>query len=175
MNEVSPNSKAFKSSVFHRLIQRAFPEWYSYDSVRFFHPFYTEATNTEYAKKQNYIDDFKVGRDSEPVKPTKPVYLSEYAEVKAVLSQQPEAFVNPACLNKKALPLKVFEIVDPEMAKKFKTKSKLQSLFAKDGPLAPDPKIVMKYFATTTREVIKREVIKIDKAHPIYQIDVIRE
>ena len=175
MNEVTPNNQALKSSVFHRLIQRAFPQWYSYDSVRFFHPFYTEATNTKYAKDQGFINDFKIGKDSEPMKPKKPVYLTEYADVKAVLTQQPEAFVNPVCLNSTALPLKVFEIVDPEMIKKFKTKDKLQQVYAKDGPLAPDRASVLLYFEEITRVIIKREVIKISKVEPIYQVDIVRE
>ncbi|KAK6537517.1 hypothetical protein TWF694_011700 [Orbilia ellipsospora] len=54
MKEVTADNDTFKSSVFHRLLQRAFPEWYDADSVRFFHPFYTTKKNMEYAQEQGY-------------------------------------------------------------------------------------------------------------------------
>ncbi|EGX44212.1 hypothetical protein AOL_s00210g1 [Orbilia oligospora ATCC 24927] len=60
MNEVTADNNTFKSSVFHRLIQRAFPDWYEANSVRFFHPFYTTTANMKYAKEQGYGDAFNL-------------------------------------------------------------------------------------------------------------------
>ncbi|KAF3908286.1 hypothetical protein AA313_de0206127 [Arthrobotrys entomopaga] len=54
MKEVTADNDTFKSSVFHRLLQRAFPDWYDADSIRFFHPFYTTTTNMKYAQEQGY-------------------------------------------------------------------------------------------------------------------------
>ncbi|KAK6346772.1 hypothetical protein TWF696_006881 [Orbilia brochopaga] len=58
MKEVTADNGTFKSSVFHRLLQRSFPDWYDSESVRFFHPFYTTETNMTYAKAQGYGDAF---------------------------------------------------------------------------------------------------------------------
>ncbi|EPS36543.1 hypothetical protein H072_9903 [Dactylellina haptotyla CBS 200.50] len=58
MKEVTADNDTFKSSVFHRLLQRAFPDWYEANSVRFFHPFYTTATNMKYAQQQGYGEAF---------------------------------------------------------------------------------------------------------------------
>ncbi|KAF3903067.1 hypothetical protein ABW21_db0201283 [Orbilia brochopaga] len=58
MKEVTADNGTFKSSVFHRLLQRSFPDWYAAESVRFFHPFYTVETNMTYAQAQGYGDAF---------------------------------------------------------------------------------------------------------------------
>ena len=60
MNEVTPDNSVLKSSVFHRLLQRAFPGWYPYTSIQFFHPFYTPKQNAEYARQQGYTSDFNI-------------------------------------------------------------------------------------------------------------------
>ena len=179
MKEVTPDPDVAKGSVFHRLIQRAFPEWFPYDSVNFFHPFYTAETNAELAKKQGYESVYKftsvVDKSapsgfkydctaSLPKKPAKPVYLSEYAEVKSVLTDESDNFVNPACTDSAWFPKKVAEILVPG---KIKSKSK--------SAIEIDPKMIMDYFAAVTRDVIKREVITVDAQQPIYQIDVTRE
>ncbi|KAL9028738.1 MAG: hypothetical protein Q9180_007121, partial [Flavoplaca navasiana] len=101
MKEVSPDNDTLKISVFHRLLQRAFPEWFPYDSIRFFHPFYTSEKNAEFAKAQKYDSIFKMAASqpipaapkrkwnvegSDPQKPNKPLLLTRYDEIKAVLS-----------------------------------------------------------------------------------------
>ncbi|KAF3937371.1 hypothetical protein ABW19_dt0205244 [Dactylella cylindrospora] len=58
MKEVTADNNTHKSSVFHRLLQRAFPDWYEAESIRFFHPFYTTETNMKYAKEQGYGEAF---------------------------------------------------------------------------------------------------------------------
>ena len=179
MKEVTPDPEVLKGSVFNRLIQRAFLEWFPYDSVNFFHPFYTGETNTRLAKEQGYEDVFKfeskVDRSapggykydctaSLPRKPAKPVYLSEYAEIKSVLGDESDNFVNPACTNSAWFPQKVAEILVPGYSKP-KSKSTIDI----------DPRMVLDYFAAVTREIVKREVITVDAQNPIYQIDAIRE
>lgn len=162
MKEVTPDSDVLKSSVFHRLIQRAFPGWFPYDSIRFFHPFYTKTQNQRYARYQRYLDDLN---DANPRKPEKPVYLNDYDSVKAVLDGGPDAFVNPAAFDK-GLPTKVKEILNPG-----KTLSKKES---KEKPWQDD-QMVLDYFTHLTRQIIKREIIKVDPKKPTYQIDVTRE
>lgn len=45
MKEVTPDNDVLKSSVFHQLLQRAFPERFPADLIRFFYPFYTSEKN----------------------------------------------------------------------------------------------------------------------------------
>ena len=111
MKEVTSYDNELKSSVFHRLLQRALqralPGWFPYNSIRFLHPFYTAAKNAEYAQQQGYGADFRMtmtpeakdmfGRptecrydviDSNPVKPTKPWYLDVHEKIAAVLADE---------------------------------------------------------------------------------------
>ena len=109
MKDVAPNSDVLKSSVFHRLVQRTFPGWCPYDSIRFFHPFYTKFQSQKFAEAQRYWPDLE---SASPMKPAKPIYLNDYAAVKAVLDEGPDAFVNPAAFDD-SLPTKVKEILNP--------------------------------------------------------------
>ena len=186
MKEVTPDNDVLKSSVFHRLLQRAFPEWFPYDSVRFFHPFYTAETNAKFAQEQGYGPEFQfqvqegsrslfsrqapsVSYDvtlSNAKKPLKPLYLSTYSEVKALLAQKPDRVVNPAFSNAAMLPDKVGEVLAGQARYRF----------IKDNDGNPDKaSMTMAYFTNLMREIVKREIIAVDKLKPIYQIDVTRE
>lgn len=136
MKEMTLDPDVLKGSVFHRLIQRAFPEWFSYDSVNFFHPFYTAETNAKLIEEQGYKDVFKFESKvdksapggykydyiaSLPKKPAKPVYLSDYAEVKSVLRDASDDLVNLACTDSVWFPKKVAGILVPG---RIKSKSK---------------------------------------------------
>ncbi|KAK9774996.1 putative Heme peroxidase-domain-containing protein [Seiridium cardinale] len=182
MKEVTPDNDNLKSSVFHRLIQRAFPEWFPYDSVRFFHPFYTSEQNATYAKQQGYEKTFKMektvvknDRDQDikiwdnPSKPIKPIYLKDITKINAVLTDQSDKLVHPARLRLKDMPLKVAEILKP---RKDGFQAKVQS------PIKTDDSALTKYFVDLMRDIIKREFIVMDKsnpARPIYQIDITRD
>ena len=185
MKEVTPDNGVFKSSVFHRLIQRAFPGWFPYDSIRFFHPFYTADQNAKWAQEQGYAASFKVQYEpsgqlfarqpnfkcdvkaSEPRKPSKPVYLSNYSDVKALLAQKPELVINPACLETTSLPAKVADVLGPGQAK--------YKLTPKDDVSPDDARLTIAYFTDLMREIVEREIITVDGSKPIYQIDVTRE
>ena len=56
MNEVVSNPKVNKGSLFHRLFQRAFPGYFSYNSLHMWEPFYTPMKNAILAQEQGYID-----------------------------------------------------------------------------------------------------------------------
>ena len=185
MKEVTPDNDVLKSSVFHRLLQRAFPEWFPYDSIRFFHPFYTAQQNAKYAREQGYEASFKMTygssskwfarqqdftyhyKASEPRKPPKPAYLSKYADVKALLAQKPEVIINPACLDTASLPAKVAQVLTPGQAK--------YDLSPKDDISTDSAQLTMTYFTNVMREIIQREIITVDRKKPIYQIDVTRD
>ena len=177
MKEVTPDAGVFKSSVFHRLLQRAFPGWFPYNSIRFFHPFYTAQKNSEFAKDQGYAEHFKVVAaptednpnnynctDSEATKPVKPMTLSTFAEVKAVLCDKNGLTCNIAALDKSWLPEDVAIVLDPGYQSP--NASKLEVL-------AVDEKMISGYFRDITREMINREAYTFD--NDTFQVDATRE
>lgn len=189
MNEVTPNSDILKSSVFHRLLQRAFPDWFPTKSVRFFHPFYTAEANAKFAREQGYETDFafkserwaKRGKDeyvydvsaSTPYKPAKPIILTDKAEIKAVLAER--KIVHPARLQLEDLPKDVQQILDPK-------KTKDQKVATKKDPNQPDDysqQEMMQYFLSLMRDIVNRNHITMEKGEggrdSIYEIDVVRE
>ncbi|KAK3364554.1 hypothetical protein B0T25DRAFT_576792 [Lasiosphaeria hispida] len=191
MKEVTPDNDVLKSSVFHRLLQRAFPEWFPSDSVRFFHPFYTGQKNAQYAKEQRYDEGFKMktvklaardwlGRkkepkeedvfnisESEPKKPEKPLYLSDFATIKALLEDTSDVIVHPARLHLEDLPEDVKAVLEPRQSSETK---------ATDG-FKTNSAALSDYFTGIARGIIKREFITIDPSpnHKVYQIDMARD
>ena len=180
MAEVTPDdSSILKSSVFHRLIQRAFPEWFPYDSIRFFHPFYTSQTNAEYAQDQGFSKDFRFTHNpkakpafdvqkSTPWKPWKPVYLSTYDEIKALLDDQTDNFVHPARFELNNLPQKVREILKPGS----KHSSKQLPSDSEFEDVSTD---LVKYFTDLSLDIIRRESILMNSQKGVYQIDATRD
>lgn len=132
MKEVTPDNDVLKSSMFHRLLQRAFPEWYPYSSIRFFHPFYTAQKNAELANQQGFSYGFDIqakatkknwlGKpiefeydtsDSNPRRPSKPVYLYRKSEIKQVMEDRSDTIVHPARLRLKDLPDEIAAVLEP--------------------------------------------------------------
>lgn len=103
---------------------------------------------------------------SNPRKPHKPVYLSTYAKVKALLAQKPDFVINPAYLETAWLPEKVNEVLHGQTQ---------YSLKPKEDKTPDNRKMTMAYFTELMREIVQREVIIVDKDKPIYQVDVTRE
>ncbi|KAI4268582.1 MAG: hypothetical protein LQ337_007756 [Flavoplaca oasis] len=182
MKEVSPDNDTLKSSVFHRLLQRAFPEWFPYDSIRFFHPFYTSEQNAEFAKKQGYDSTFKMAANnpipaasqrkwnvegSEPRKPHKPLLLTRYDEIKAVLSTGADEILHPAFTDRSNLPTKVAMALSSIKAKSKKTTNNC---------CPADATITKEHFAQQMRAIVEREVITVykNKANSTFQVDITR-
>ena len=180
MKEVTPDNDICKSSIFHRLYQRAFPEWFPYDSIRFFHPFYTGQTNAKYAEQQGYKDLFKMTKqmpakqgiefnvkDSEPKKPSKPLFLTKYSDIEKVLSTGADEIIHPAFADAANLPKKVQQA--------------LQSIKSKRGFNEHEnvdfENITKAYFTYRMKTIVEREVIPMStgKTGSVYQLDVTRE
>ncbi|KAK0616129.1 heme peroxidase-domain-containing protein [Bombardia bombarda] len=192
MKEVTPDNGVLKSSVFHRLIQRAFPEWFPYDSVRFFHPFYTAEKNAQLAREQGYSADFQMDvkaitrrkwfgcpkteyiidtNASNPCKPSKPKYLYKADEIKALLGDTADVIVHPARLRIADLPPKIVEVLVPGQHKEVPTAGQ-------GHEVNPDTVALATYFSTLTRDIIMREFITMNTDGPngpVYQIDITRD
>ncbi|KAL8693454.1 MAG: hypothetical protein Q9218_001725 [Villophora microphyllina] len=178
MKEVTPDD-TLKSSVFHRLLQRAFPEWYPYDSIRFFHPFYTSQTNAKYAIQQGYGSMFQMTQDtrdptctraSDARKPHKPLVLTRYDDIRAVLATGADEIIHPAYTNYENLPKQVQEAL---------LSIKTRSATAEEATCSPeDTRMTKAYFAAHMRAILEREAITMsddEERGPIYQVDVTRD
>ena len=185
MKEVTSDSGMLKSSVFNRLLQRAFPEWFPYNSIRFFHPFYTGQQNAEYARQQGYASDFRMDMDIEsttetvgqateynsdladPRRPRKPLYLDDYEKIAAVLADHSDDLIHPARLEVDGLPASVANILKSSRGKKPRQQM--------GKAIEPDNKVLSQYFISLCRDIIMRESVAMSKQKAIYQIDVVRE
>ncbi|KAL8910116.1 MAG: hypothetical protein Q9171_004577 [Xanthocarpia ochracea] len=138
-------------------------EWFPYDSIRFFHPFYTSQANAKFAKLQGYESTFgKIEENTpkdahekhydvdafEPQKPHKPVYLTKYGDIRSVLATGADV--------EEALP---------------KIKANSDNHGRSDS--AEHAEITKTYFAEQMRAIVKREVIVMEEN--TFQVDVTRD
>ncbi|KAI8668499.1 hypothetical protein NCS55_00876100 [Fusarium keratoplasticum] len=188
MKEVTPDNDVLKSSMFHRLLQRAFPEWYPYNSIRFFHPFYTAQKNAELAKQQGFADEFDMqvktkttnwlGKptafeydtsDSNPRRPSKPVYLFKKSEIKQILEDRSDNIVHPARLRLKDFPDEIAAVLKPGQG------ATDNNTVSTNNATPSDHEAIVGYLVDLMRDIIKREFIIMDKNKGVYQLDVVRD
>lgn len=186
MKEVTPDNDVCKSSVFHRIFQRAFPEWFPSDSIRFFHPFYTGKKNATLAMQQGYGQDFRILSEptkyswtgkplewkfdlnpSDPNRPKKPLLLEDATRIKAVLNEGSDNLVHPARLNLAGLPEPIQAVLSPGQ--------KMKKVVKKSPEIDCNNVEMLDYFLTLGRDIVKREFITMDAKVPTYQIDVVKE
>ena len=182
MKEVTPDNDINKSSVFSRLIQRAFPGWFPYNSIRFFHPFYTAQQNAIYAKGQGYAPEFRMSDNptvrnpetdqlefdiakSNPSKPEKPVYKYDFENIALVLNDKGHDFMHPALLHPENLPKQMRDILDPAQ--------KRSAFNALHGHLLESEPALKTYLDDLMRCIIRRESIAMTNS--TFQIDATRE
>ncbi|KAK8929096.1 hypothetical protein H634G_03383 [Metarhizium anisopliae BRIP 53293] len=183
MKEVTPNNEVCKSSVFHRLIQRAFPGWFPSDTIRFFHPFYTAKQNAMYAEAQGYGDQFRetaaqqAGKQKKPKadivvapvqKPQKPWYLDKFNDISIVLQgEQSKNFTNPAYYYEANLPQIVRAVLGPDQKPPTISPKILEDYVegAEEG--------LKQYLDELMRYIVKRESISMTNS--TFQIDATRD
>ncbi|CZS85760.1 unnamed protein product [Fusarium graminearum] len=195
MKEVTPDNDVCKSSMFHRLIQRAFPEWYPYDSIRFFHPFYTGEKLAELAKAQGYDKEFCVKTTplkkakknsrgemtnfdfeltkSNPQRPSKTVYLTHSDDIKRILEDTSDILVHPARTRISDLPPEIHDVLKP--GQNNDPEKNGVSLAAAAEHSTVDHEHIQSYLVEIARNIIKREVVTTDKTKGIYQLDIVRD
>lgn len=185
MKEVTPNNEICKSSVFHRLIQRAFPGWFPNDTIRFFHPFYTGKQNAIYAKAQGYGDQFKETMKETPDKPKKPdtdvvvkkmrkpekpKYFATYNNINIILqAEKNKKFKNPVYDYEANLPQVVNAILNSDnLDLPHDTLHDTLDGYIKDVEVD-----LKKYLDGLMRFIIKRESVSMTNSK--FQIDATRD
>jgi len=174
MKEVSSNSKVLKGSMFYKLIQRAFPGWFKYDSIYLWQPMYTPTANKKYADKQKLR---KLFVDDGPHQPTKPTNITDYDNLLAILGHHRE-FKNPAFSQLHKLdpgPVKDFLQTIDELVHDVGT----NTLADVSNEYGDTEKLFSEYFSSTAKFIEERErckwVPRNNGATGTFQIDVTRE
>ncbi|MBH1945579.1 hypothetical protein I5L01_15260, partial [Erythrobacter sp. YJ-T3-07] len=167
-------------SVFHRLIQRAFPGWFPPDTIRFFHPFYTAKQNAIYAEAQGYGGQFKETEEKQsnkpkteivvaPLeKPPKPWYLDKFDDISIILQgEKSKNFTNPVYYYKANLPEVVKKVLDPSQQPP-KVSPEILEDYVKDVEVD-----LKNYLDDLMRYIVKRESVSMTNS--TFQIDATRE
>ncbi|KAF7536267.1 hypothetical protein G7054_g4653 [Neopestalotiopsis clavispora] len=185
MKEVTPNNEICKSSVFHRLIQRAFPGWFPNDTIRFFHPFYTGKQNAMYAEAQGYGARFRetvvesANQSKNPgsdvivkrmEKPVKPWYFATYNNIDIILqAEKKKKFKNPVYDYEANLPKVVNTILNSDTPD-LPYDTLHDSL---DGYIKDVEVDLKKYLGDLMKFIIKRESVSMTNS--AFQIDATRD
>ncbi|KAL8861303.1 MAG: hypothetical protein Q9178_002175 [Gyalolechia marmorata] len=85
MAEVKQNYDTLGGSMMYRLIQRAVPKWFKFNSIYVMQPMYLPSMNEEIAKELGTIDQYNLGP---PAPPPNITVLSTHAAIAALLDDQ---------------------------------------------------------------------------------------
>ncbi|KAF1994656.1 heme peroxidase [Amniculicola lignicola CBS 123094] len=85
ITEVASDYKVLAGSMFYKLIQRAFPGWFPYNSLHAMQPFFTKAKNAEIAKE---LGTYKLYTEANPRRPPIPKIVVAHDTVKKILTDQ---------------------------------------------------------------------------------------
>jgi hypothetical protein len=172
MDEASPNPAVLKGSMFYKLIQRALPGWFEYNSIYLWQPMYIPGKNIELAKDQRKIKEFNT---SEPQNPKVPAEDIKKCEQIMEVQKNLKTFKNPAFLELKRLedgPVLDFLKEINNQAEDVEEYS-----FEKLGGREPE---LFEYFAELAKNMLHNERLEWipdkDKGEKYtWQIDIIRE
>lgn len=89
-NEAQQDYKTLGGSMMYKLIQRALPGWFPYNSAAVMQPFYTKKANLAIAKELGTIAQFT---DEDPKPPRKSVVVFTTASIKQVLGNHKQYVV----------------------------------------------------------------------------------
>lgn len=160
MKEVTPDDDVLKSSVFHRLFQRAFPGRFPYNSLYFFHPFFTPKANEELARQQKYLSGLEYKKLDVTKAPKAPKIIKTFTLAKELLTTHPHVLIEPASEDPTA--------IDPLLKEMLNRRKSADAL--KEHPTDTEvleekqlQKLIYEYIDTTTRTIIEREVIRVQR------------
>ena len=85
MAEVQQNYETLGGSMLYRLIHRAVPKWFKFNSIYVMQPMYLPSMNEEIAKQFNTIDQYCL---DPPAPPPRITVLSTHAAIAALLNDQ---------------------------------------------------------------------------------------
>ena len=164
MAEVKQNYETLGGSMLYRLIHRAVPKWFKFNSIYVMQPMYLPSMNKEIAQQFNTIDQYSL---DPPAPPPKTTVLNTYAAISAILNDQTNFKVKYG--------IQLPDLVFPEYmlqgdgaANRENHAFVAKRLFDVPGGL----NLYAKSFEETMRNILKRESYKLG---PQYQVDMTKE
>jgi hypothetical protein len=85
ITEVAQDYKTLGGSMFYKLIQRALPGWFPYNSLHVMQPFFTKDANRQIAQE---IGTIALYTEKDPKKPANPTILVSHSKIRKVLTDQ---------------------------------------------------------------------------------------
>ncbi|EPS41013.1 hypothetical protein H072_5099 [Dactylellina haptotyla CBS 200.50] len=174
MKEVSPDPVVLKGGMFYKLIGRAFPGWFKYNSVSLYQPMYTKLQNITNAELHGKTMLFT--RD-EPSKPVPAKKITSYETIQAVL-QSHETCKNPAYVDMTSIPdgkVKDFLKCVGDVVKDIEDHKLLNTFVDNSGQIN---KKLFQYFSELAVEIEKRErcaSVKTKEGKKTWVIDITRD
>ena len=162
MSEVKQNYETLGGSMLHRLIHRAFPNWFKFNSVYVMQPMYLPSMNVEIFKQLGTLDQYCL---DPPAPPPKMTILNKHASISALLNDQANFKVKYG--------MKLSDLVFPDF------------MFMGDGPthranhafvaervMSPGMGTYAKSTEETMRKILARESYKLGEP---FQVDITKE
>lgn len=164
MAEVQQDYETLGGSVFHRLINRAFPKWFKFNSIYAMQPMYTPKMNQEIYKKFGTIGQYSL---DPPAAPPKVTALNTQAAISSFVKDQENFRVAYGT----KLPDLIFSdfMICGDVPSNKENHSFMGSRFTTcPGGLG----LFSKSIESTMRKVLAREAYKLKD---IYQVDMTKE
>lgn len=164
MAEVESNYETLGGSMLYRLIHRAFPKWFKFNSLYVMQPMYLPSMNLEIARQFGTIDLYS---PDPPAPPPKTTILFTHAAISALLNDQKNFKVKYG--------LQLPDLVFPEYmlqgdgaANRENHSFVAQRMLNVPGGLD----LYKKSFEQTMRKILTREAYKLGD---YYQVDITKE
>ena len=164
MAEVKQNYETLGGSMFYRLIHRAFPKWFKFNSIYVMQPMYLPSMNKEIAEEFKTINLYSL---DPPAPPPKLTVLNTYKAISALLNDQANFKVKYG--------IQLPDLVFPEyMLQGDGAANRENHTFVASRILNPSGglNVYAKAFEDTTRAILARESYKLG---PQYQVDITKE
>ncbi|KAK0106849.1 hypothetical protein ONS95_003571 [Cadophora gregata] len=171
MQEVQQNYKVLGGSMFYRLLQRAFPGWYPYNSLHIMQPMFTWKMNRQIAEEIGTIKQYSL---TGPKKPAAPIVLTKHSAITQVLKDQTSFRVPWLPALNDLFPGKTDYssfMLSGDGPENLTQRALLQSIM-----YGPDEftKLVMEFVTATAKRSLELEGFKMN-ADNLCQIDIIRD
>ena len=150
--------------MLYRLIQRAVPGWFKFNSIYVMQPMYLPSMNIEIAKEFNTIDQYSL---DPPAQPPKKTLLNTHAAISALLNDQANFKVKYG-LQLPDVVFKDYMLQGDGAANRENHSFDAQRILNVPGGLD----LYAKAFDETTRKILARESYKLG---PQYQVDMTKE
>ncbi|KAK3395060.1 linoleate diol synthase [Podospora didyma] len=169
-SEIQPDPKTLGGSMLYKLIQRALPGWFPFNSVALMQPMYTKKANERIAKELGTIDQYNTADDPKP--PAKPVVILSGAAIKQVLGD-PKTFAVPWAAPFRAMfPRKDLSwfMLAGDAPQNYQHRADMEAAFSKLPNLA---KALRACIQTVGADLIKKATFKLRDG--LHQVDFIRD